>query len=295
MSDIVIFGPGFLGHRLASELPGAVLVRTDITDREAVRATLETHKPSVVINTAAKTGTPNVDWAETHQVETYRANVIGALHVAEVCAAMGAYLLHIGSGCIYYGRSPSRPDGWHEDDPGNPYAFYTRSKYAADLMLSRLPNVGIARVRLPVDGQPHARNLITKLANYTRVVDVENSVTVVEDFVHVARELVARKATGIFHVTNPGIMRHRDLLALYREMVDPGYKCEFISADDLVDTGLAVRARSNTVLASPRLAELGITMRHIDVALPDAMRKYARSFQAMKSESRAADVMLVPR
>ncbi len=276
MTDVLIFGAGFLGHRLLGHLPSSELVKTDITDLAAVRAVLRLHRPAVVINTAAKTGFPNVDWAETHQVETYRANVIGALHVAEACAEANAYLLHIGSGCVYYGRCPFREDGWQEDDPGNPHAFYTRSKYAADLMLSRLPNVAIARVRLPLDGQPHARNLITKLANYTRVVDVENSVTVVDDFLDVATQLIAQRATGVFHVTNPGIMRHRDLLRLYTEFVDPSYRCTFISADELVAEGLAVKARSNTVLSNMKLASIGITMRHVDIALPDAMRRYAR-------------------
>lgn len=275
MANTLIFGAGFLGHRLEQALPGSALVKTDITDLPAVRAMLNDHRPAVVINTAAKTGYPNVDWAESHQVETFRVNVIGALQVAEACAEAGAYLLHIGSGCVYYGRCPFRESGWQEEDAANPHAFYTRSKYSADLMLSRLPNVAIARVRLPLDGYPHRRNLITKLAHYTRIVDVENSVTVVDDFIHVMRELIARRAAGIFHVTNPGIMRHRDLLSLYKELVDPHYQCAFITADELVEEGLAVKARSNTVLATKRLDDLGIKMRPIDVALRDAMERYA--------------------
>jgi len=275
MSKIVVFGPGYLGHRLAAELAGAVLLRTDITDRNAVRAAVREYGPDVVINTAAKTGIPNVDWCETHQTETYRANVIGALNVAEAAGESGAYLLHLASGCVYYGRCPFREDGWHEEDAANPLAFYTRSKYSADLMLSRLPNVGIARLRLPLGGEPHARNLITKLANYTEVVDVENSVTVVDDFIHVARELVAKRAPGVFHVTNPGVMRHRDLLDMYRELVDPSYSCTFITAEELTARGLATKARSNTILGSPRLAEFGIQMRPIEVALRDAMTQYA--------------------
>ena len=277
--NVTIFGPGFLGEHFARSLPGATLVRTDVTDEAAVRAALRETRAQAVVNCAGKTGRPNVDWCETHQEETYRSNVMGALTLARACAAEGAYLLHLASGCIFYGDSPD-PAGWREDDFANPSAFYSRTKYAADLVLSRLPNVGVARLRMPIDSAPGTRNLITKLAAYKQVIDVANSVTVVDDLVHVVTQLLARRATGIFHVTNPGTMRHEDLLALYKELVDPSHTCELIGADELVARGLAAKARSNCILASPRLAELGVQMRPIDVALRDAMTKYAAAVSA---------------
>jgi len=270
----LVFGRGFLGERLARELPRAVLHPADIADETAVRAALADYRPAAVVNAAGKTGRPNVDWCETHQVETYRSNVEGPLVLARACAAFDAYLLHLGSGCIFYGPSPT-PGGWREHDFANPTSFYSRTKYAADLVLSKLPNVGIARLRMPIDAQPGPRNLITKLAGYKQVIDVENSVTIVDDLAAVVRGLLERRATGVFHVTNPGTMRHRDLLALYREIVDPTHSCELIADEELVARGLATHARSNCILRSDRLAELGITMRPIGVALRDAIIRYA--------------------
>jgi dTDP-4-dehydrorhamnose reductase len=168
------------------------------------------------------------------------------------------------------------PGGWREDDAANPSSFYARTKSAADLVLSGLSGVGIVRVRMPIDGAPGPRNLITKLAGYRYVVDVENSVTVVDDLVHVVGRLVELRATGVFHATNPGVMRHRDLLALYAEIVEPGRTWELIADEELVARGLALVPRSNCVLASRRLGELGIHMRPIDVALREAMLAYAR-------------------
>ena len=274
----VIFGGGFLGRRFAKDLPDATLLNVDITDRAAVRSALREHRPKAVVNAAGKTGRPNVDWCETHQPETYRANVAGALSLAEACAEADIYLLHMGSGCIFYGDSPT-PGGWREDDFANPSSFYSRTKYAADLILSRLPNVAIARLRMPIDNAPDARNLITKLVGYREIVDVENSVTVVDDLIDVTRQLVEKRSTGVFHVVNPGSMRHRDLLKLYQEVVDPSHTYHLISAEELVARGLAAKARSNCVLASPRLEEVGISMRSIDVALRDTMARYARSLR----------------
>jgi 3,5-epimerase/4-reductase len=273
--SVIVFGAGFIGERLARSIDGAILSRADITDRAAIAEVLRAERPSAVINAAGKTGRPNVDWCESHQAETYRANVVGPLALAEACAGAGVYLLHLGSGCVFYGPSPD-PAGWREDDFANPISFYSRTKYAADLVLSRLPEVGVARLRMPIDAAPSDRNLITKLAGYREVIDVENSVTVVDDLVVAVRGLIERRAAGIYHVVNPGVMRHRDLLALYRTLVDPAHACSMIPEAELVRRGLAEKPRSNCVLASPRLEEIGIRLRSIDAALPDVMARYAR-------------------
>jgi dTDP-4-dehydrorhamnose reductase len=273
---ICIFGPGFLGARLSQTLPDAILSRADVTDPKAIAQELARIQPDAVINAAGKTGTPNVDWCETNQIPTYQSNVVGALQLASVCAEKNIYLLHLASGCVFYGPSPME-DGWREEDIANPISFYSRTKYAADLILSRLPNVGIARLRMPIDSVPGPRNLITKLASYARVVDVENSVTVVSDLVLVVKQLVEKRAVGVFHVTNPGTMRHQRLLSLYRELVEPTHRYELISETELLSSGLVVKQRSNCILSSQNLQRLGISMRPIDEALQDTMRQYAKN------------------
>ena len=275
----VVFGAGFLGQRFARELPDATLSHVDVTDRDAVAGAIREARADVVINAAGKTGRPNVDWCETHREDTWRSNVLGALVLAEACEVAGAFLLHVGSGCVFYGPSP-RPGGWREDDPANPVSYYSRSKYAADLLLAPRSDVAVLRIRMPVDAAVHPRNLITKLAGYPQVIDVENSITVIDDLVGVIAALARRRVGGGFHATNPGTVRHRDLLALYRQRVDPTHRCALIEEDELVARGLATAPRSNCVLASARLGALGITMRPVEVALADAMARYAVDFAA---------------
>jgi dTDP-4-dehydrorhamnose reductase len=278
----LVFGAGFLGERLARSLPRAELARgVDISDRQAVLAALRAHSAVSVVNAAGKTGRPNVDWCERHPNETARSNVIGPLILAEACAELGVHLLHLASGCIFYGPSPSS-GGWREDDFANPTSFYSRSKYAADLVLSRLPNIGIVRLRMPIDSVPGPRNLITKLASYSQVVDVANSVTIVADLAQVLGVLIERRATGIFHATNPGPVRHAQLLALYCQFVDPNHRFTLIREDELVSRGLTTHARSNCILSSSRLESLGVNMRPSETALPDVFRHYAAAVTAAK-------------
>lgn len=280
---ILVFGSkGFIGGKMLRAWPDAVGSTVRIDDKAAVLAELERVKPDAVVNAAGRTGRPNVDWCETHQAETHHDNVIGALVLAEACHEKNVYLLHLSSGCVFYGTSPD-PRGWREEDFANPSATYSRSKYAAELALTTYPKVGIARLRMPIDDEPGERNLIDKLANYKQVIDVANSVTVVPDLIEVCRQLIEKQGTGIFHTVNPGVMRHKDLLKLYREYVDPNHTTEWISEHELVGKGLATKKRSNNVMQSKRLQELGIEMRPIDVALRDIMIRYAHNRNATQS------------
>lgn len=279
MKALVFGARGFLGSRLVQALD-AVPSTGDITDFQTVHEAICESKPDVVINAAGKTGSSsNVDWCEFNQEDTYRSNVVGPLTIADACRREGVHFVHLGSGCIFYGRSP-HPDGlWREEDHANPVSFYSRSKYAVDLMLSCLSNVAIVRLRMPIDSTPSPRNLISKLAVYTRVVDVTNSVTVVDDLLHVVKEIAEQRLTGIFHATNPGTIRHAEILALYRELVDPNHRCEMITEEALVSEGLVAKQRSNCVLASERLETAGIRMRPVQEAVRDAMVQYGETWR----------------
>lgn len=272
---ILIIGNGYIGGRCKDVWANkAILSEARIQKAEDVLELLEKYQPDAVLNAAGKKGQPNVDWCETHQMETIEGNVKLPIMIAQACQQKGIYLLHIGSGCIFYGESPD-PKGWKEDDFGNPLAVYSRCKWAADLALSTLDNTGIARIRMPIDYVPSAGNLINKLAQYPKIIDVENSVTILSDMIDVFYQLLEKKAQGIFHVTNPGILKHREIIALYKKFVDPSIEKEWINEEDLVKQGLVSKKRSNNILQSANLAKLGINMREVHQALEDTMKKYA--------------------
>jgi 3,5-epimerase/4-reductase len=275
---VVVFSPGYLGAKMVDALRArgheTVPVRIEVTDLEAVRRALDEYRPDAVLNCAGKKGSPNVDWCETHQIETMRSNTIGPLTVAQACNERGIHLTHLGTGCIFYGESPD-PKGWREEDFPNPQAAYTRSKAAADFVRTTMPDVAIVRLRMPIDDQSNPGNLIDKLAKYPKIIDVENSVTVVDDLIEAVVGVIEKRGAGVFHAVNPGTMRHRDLIALYEELVDPSHTNEWIREEDLVAQGLASKKRSNNIMQNARLPELGIHLRPIDVALRDCMEKYA--------------------
>lgn len=272
---ILILGNGYIGNRCAESWSDAITCNKWINSVDDVTESLNEHRPDVVLNTIGIKGQPNVDWCETHQVETMWGNVVVPIMIAKACQKKGVYLLHIGSGCVFYGASPD-PKGWIEDDFANPQATYSKSKYAADLALSEFSNVGIARIRMPLDYVPGPGNIIDKLVKYEKIIDVANSITVIEDMIDVFYKLMDKKATGIFHVTNPGTIKHREIISMYKEIIDGSVIKEWISETDLVEQGLAAKKRSNNFLQSNNLKKLNIALRPVKEAVRDALEKYAK-------------------
>jgi dTDP-4-dehydrorhamnose reductase len=287
--SVLVFGGGYLGRLIAGGLLSG-LSFVDIADRSAVLAEIRRVRPTLVVNAAGKTGRPNIDWCREHVLETMRANVSGPIALAETCAETDTHLVHLGSGCIFTTPNwkPSTP--WAEDMPAEPLSVYSRSKYAADLAIGGLPHVTVLRVRMPISGAPHPRNLITKLAGYKRVVDATNSVTVVNDLVEAIAQiekmsLDGAAPPGIFHAVNPGIIRHKEILELYKKHVYHACSYELLSEADFSSSGLVSEPRSHCVLSS-RLPSVGIRFRHVAEAVESAMTIYGEILRGGEATSR---------
>jgi 3,5-epimerase/4-reductase len=275
-NKILIIGQGYIGQRCAEAWPEAKTSAQRIESVADALAVIDEFKPASVLNAAGIVGKPNVDWCDEHPWETIAGNTILPLQIARACQLRKTYLLHIGSGCVYYGQSPDSK-GWRENDFANPEPAYTRAKYAADLTLATLPNVGIARIRMPLDSRPGDKNIVDKLVSYPKILDVKNSLTVVDDMIDVFRQLLEKQATGIFHVTNPGYISHREIIDLYRQLVDSNLPAkEWLSEDDLVKKRLAKKKRSSNILQSENLEKLGIKMRPSKEAVRKALQKYTQ-------------------
>jgi 3,5-epimerase/4-reductase len=268
----LVFGGGWLGTWWVARMPGAILSTADIADPEAVEAALDAADPDRVVNAAGKTGRPNVDQLEGMPEVTRRSNVTGPLVLAAACRRRGLHFTHLSSGCMYTG---SPPGGFEEEDPPNfSGSVYARSKAEAEAALRAFDALQL-RLRLPLSEVPHPRNLLTKLLGYPRIVRVANSITVLEDFERAAFGLVEGEAEGVWNVVNDGVEFHDELLALYRDRVQPGLAFEVVP-----EPALGLRAgRSNCVLSTRKLHAAGLALPPLATRLPELVDRYAARVQ----------------
>ena len=67
---------------------------------------------------------------------------------------------------------------------------------------------------------------------YPKMINMENSCTVIEDFVPATIELMEKGATGIFNMTNIGALNHVEIMTIYKENVDPSFQINVMSPEE---------------------------------------------------------------
>lgn len=268
----LIFGNGYVGNKFRATITGAEITDTDIANIDAVNAILKEKKPDVVINCAGRTGTPNIDWCEDHQRETLYSNVTGPLILAEACLAHDVFMVHLGSGCIYQGDNGGH--GFSEDDlPDlkNIPSFYSLTKFTSEHLLRHLSILQV-RLRMPLDSEKSPRNFITKITKYERVINEPNSMSVIGDLISATVQLIEKQKTGIYNVTNPGFITHKEILDMYKEIVDPTFTYTLMDTKEL--SGVTKAGRSNCILNTEKLTKDGIVLPEIHVAVRDVLMHY---------------------
>lgn len=273
---ILIFGRGYIAGKFKDSFgEEAQISDVRIEDLSNVKAEIQGIKPEIIVNCAGKTGRPNVDWCEDNKMETLFGNVTAPLILAKACEDLGVYMVHIGSGCVYEGYKEGI--GYNEEDaPNFAGSYYSRTKAWSEKMLKDF-NILQLRLRMPFDSVPSERNFITKIIKYNKVISVPNSISVLDDFMKAARMLIEKRATGIYNVTNPGTIDQQSILDMYIELVDPNYKYELFSVEEMEKITKA--KRSNCGLSVSKLDEEGIHLRPVAIAVRESLIEYRKNLE----------------
>ncbi len=205
----ILGGNGMLGSDLAAACQSAGLeVFTydlpdfDIRDCDHVECALQTC--DVIVNCAAYT---NVDQAEADAelAEAVNARAVGIL--GQLAAAMGKYVLHVGTDFVFDGTQ-QRP--YAETDAPCPLSTYGRTKLEGERLLARSAcDHCIVRVQWTYGRNGH--NFITKLleragrgGELVMVSDQIGSPTCTVDVARALLFLIRHRVTGLFHYAASG-------------------------------------------------------------------------------------------
>ncbi|MCM8780439.1 MAG: sugar nucleotide-binding protein [Candidatus Omnitrophica bacterium] len=268
--EILILGKGFIGNRLKEFFKCSISDKRIHSFRD-MQKEIKRFDPRIVINCIGHTGS-NVDECEFNKDKTLLANTFLPIILTEVALRNNIKLVHISSGCVYYfdyHRDRPIPE---EKIPDFFELFYSRAKIYAERALEVLCqrfNILIVRPRLPLDNRPHYRNLLTKLIQYKRVIDIPNSVTYIPDFMEALRHLIRIDARGIYNVVNRGVLRYPELLEVYRKYV-PDFQYE------IIDPKRLNLKRTNLILSTKKLEKSGFKLRDIREVLEECVKEYIR-------------------
>ncbi|MBI5144639.1 MAG: sugar nucleotide-binding protein [Candidatus Omnitrophica bacterium] len=269
-NKIIILGKGFIGSRLEEEL-GCEICDRKIYSLSDAQTTVQDFKPDIIINAIGHTGR-NVDDCELEKDKTLAANTFVPIILAEAALRNNIKLIHISSGCIYhYDYSQDKPID-EEKAPDFFELFYSRTKIYSDealgILSSKYP-ILIIRVRVPLDNRPHPKNILTKLINYKKIIDVPNSVTYIPDFIKALRHLIEIDARGIYNVANKSGLSYPDLMKAYKKYV-PSFEYK------IIDYRKINLVRTNLVLSTAKLEQSGFKVRDIKEVLEECIKEYLK-------------------
>lgn len=113
-------------------------------------------------------------------------------------------------------------------------------------------NVCTLRVQKPISSDlNNPRNFITKISRYNKVVNIPNSMTILDELLPISVEMAKRNLSGIWNFTNPGVVSHNEILEMYKAYIDPGFKWTNFTLKE--QAKVIVAPRSNNELDASKL------------------------------------------
>jgi dTDP-glucose 4,6-dehydratase len=254
-------------------------------------ATAPTHVVSFLGRTHGEKFT-TIDYLEQpgKLVENVRDNLMAPIILAQLCADRGIHYTYLGTGCIFNNDDNDCIQAFKETDVPNFFgSSYSIVKGITDRFMAwrhgqpgqtQRQAILNLRIRMPIVGEDHPRNFITKITHYEKVCSIPNSMTVLPELLPMALELMKNNHTGTLNFTNPGVISHNEILELYKKYVDPAFKWRNFSLEEQ-DAVLASK-RSNNWLDTQELQRLFPSVRPIKDAVESIMKTYKRTSEGVK-------------
>ena len=257
-SDIA---PKYFGVMDGSAVETTPYIQLDITDKNAVKKTIENLKPDAIIHCAAWT---NVDGAEDPEKRSivYKINVEGTKNIVEAAKAIDAKMVYISTDYVFDGQG-DRP--WQPDDKNYaPLNYYGQTKLEGELVVSELLDKYFI-VRIAWVFGLNGRNFIKTMVNVGRSHDTVRVVndqigtpTYTYDLARLIVDMIETDKYGYYHATNEGdyISWYDFTCEIYRQ-AGMATKVVPVTTEEY---GLSVAARPfNSRLDKSKLVDAGFT------------------------------------
>ncbi len=279
MRALVAGAAGQLGRELISALGAEVAwsggrADLDVTDGEAVLATVRRVRPDVILNAAAYN---KVDAAEAETARALEVNALAPRLLARAASEVSALLVHFSTDYVFDGAS-DRP--YREEDPPRPLNAYGVSKLAGEGFVTASGCQALIVRTSAVFGRGGSRqkggSFIERIVEQARagrplrvVSDQVFSPTYAPDLTHAVVDLVRAGARGLCHVTGDGSCTWCELAEAALAAAGQAVSVTPVSSREL---GLAASRPAYSVLDNGRCRGLGLPpLRHWREAVVESL------------------------
>ena len=208
MKWLIYGGKGWIGGQVIDILNNMnnqeiVIGSSRVDDTKSVELELKSEAPDRVLCLIGRTHGPGystIDYLEQKGklVENVRDNLFSPISLAILCQKMNIHLTYLGTGCIFTDSAPEETDGYTEDSlPNFTGSGYSTVKGFTDRLMHMFESSALnVRIRMPIVGESNPRNFITKISKYSKVVNIQNSMTVLPELLPIMIDMCIKKETG---------------------------------------------------------------------------------------------------
>ncbi|MEX0939744.1 MAG: NAD-dependent epimerase/dehydratase family protein [Candidatus Babeliales bacterium] len=257
----LVFGgkSGWVGQKIATILRNmdhvVYCAKSRLEQRETIEQEIKQLRPDCIINTAGIIGRPTIDWCEFHKQETLRSNILGLLNLVDLAYLHNLHVTNIATGCIYQ-YDDKHPLGSgigfsEEEEPNFFGSFYSCTKILAEKLILNYPNVLNLRLRMPISSDLSQKSFIGKIINYKKLINIPNSMSVLEDLLPLIPQMIERNLVGNYNFVNPGVISHNQIIELYKQYINPNHQYENFTIEE--QNQILKVPRSNCELSAKKL------------------------------------------
>jgi dTDP-4-dehydrorhamnose reductase len=288
MKKIAILGAGgYVGTALrhycdAQSISYVALGRNQSVNFGTLATAIKDSSADYLINCAGYTGKPNVDACELHKAECLEGNGVLPGIIRQACERAEIPWGHVSSGCIFTGRR-NDGDGFREEDPPNfsfrqnNCSFYSGCKALGEEVLDGAEQCYIWRLRIPFENTGNPRNYLQKVMSYDRLLDAENSLSNLHEFVAACVDSFRLKIPyGVYNLTNPGSVTTKDVVELIRRSGVCSKNFVFFDDESQFMRIAAKTPRSNCVLDSSKAIDHGLILQPVNDVLVNCLKTWAK-------------------
>jgi len=281
MRKILVFGGnGQLGTEFVANIPEKYSFKSishdivDIKNYLEVEKIFKKYNPDFVFNFVAIT---DVDYCESHPLETYEANVTGTENIARCCKEFDSTFIFTSSGAVFSGLKSSP---YIETDKRSPVNIYGKSKKEAeDIIIKTLSKFFIIRCGWFFGGHSKDKKFVRKIADKLLkekeiyvVNDKFGSPTYTKDFSKGLLKIIEYKNYGIYHIVNEDYCSRYECAVEIKSILRSDCNIIPISSENFK---LNANRPDMEALENYKLNKLGyFKMRNWKIALRDYLKDY---------------------
>ncbi len=208
-------------HQRAVPVPKAITCVLDLRSPDSLKAAIDFYDPKYVVHTA---GLTSVEECEKTPEIAHFSNVVVAGNVASACRGRGIPLAHISTDHLFSGSYAFAS----EEMPVMPLNIYARTKAEAESLVAEIyPEALIIRTNFYGWGPSYRESFsdfilhsLRSGISITLFDDIFYTPIIIEQLVKTTEELLARNASGVFHVVGSDRLTKYDFGMCVAEVFD---------------------------------------------------------------------------